>query len=91
MATAAEAIRSSEARRQQDEQLTIPSPAKVRAAAAEIRKSWSPRQRRRRAQLARSMLKQQFAAGALATCFVDEGEHDFTPTFPLLRLRRSPR
>ena len=33
----------------------IPNPQQVRATAAEIRRSWTPRERRRRAQLARSM------------------------------------
>ena len=34
---------------------TIPNPAKVRATAAEIRRGWSTRERRRRAEIARSM------------------------------------
>lgn len=38
-----------------DRPSTIPSPAQVRATADAIRKSWTPRQRRQRAQLARSM------------------------------------
>lgn len=37
----------------------IPSPAMVRATAAEIRRSWTPRQRRRRAQVAHYILLQQ--------------------------------
>ena len=43
---------------------TIPSPEKVRDVAAEIRESWTPRERRRRALLARYMAaRQPFAAG----------------------------
>jgi len=34
---------------------TIPNPAKVRATAAEIRRGWSTGERRRRAEIARSM------------------------------------
>jgi hypothetical protein len=44
---------------------TIPSPEKVRATAAVIRRSWSPRTRRHRAKLARSMLVEQFFATLL--------------------------
>jgi hypothetical protein len=43
---------------------TIPSPAQVQATAAAIRRNWTPKQRRRRAQLACSMLWQQFADAA---------------------------
>jgi hypothetical protein len=45
---------------------TIPSPAQVRAAAAEIRKSWTPHQRRRRAKLARYLLWRQVLVGTPA-------------------------
>jgi len=37
----------------------VPTPANVRALAAEIRKGWTPRQRRRRAVLARRMMERQ--------------------------------
>ena len=62
MATDAQALRACDALERQDERQAIPSPAKVQATAAEIRESWTPRQRRRRAQLARSMLRQQLLA-----------------------------
>jgi hypothetical protein len=39
---------------------TIPNPAKVEATAAQIRRAWSPRTRRYRAQLARRMLHAYF-------------------------------
>ena len=42
---------------------TVPNPEKVKAAAAEIRQSWSPRQRRRRAELARYLLFERLLAG----------------------------
>lgn len=38
---------------------TVPSPKKVRAMAAEIRKSWTPSERRRRAMLARTAVWRQ--------------------------------
>jgi hypothetical protein len=41
---------------------TIPSPEKVRAMAAAIRRAWTPGERRRRASLARGMLLRQFIA-----------------------------
>lgn len=41
----------------------IPSPEKVRAMASDIRRAWSPRERRRRALLARYLILRQFAAG----------------------------
>jgi hypothetical protein len=46
---------------------TIPSPAKVQATAAEIRETWTPHQRRRRAQVARYMLLQQLLAPVQAS------------------------
>jgi hypothetical protein len=39
---------------------SIPNPAKVRATAAEIRRGWSIQERRRRAEIARSMCLAQF-------------------------------
>ena len=56
----------------------IPSPEKVRATAAVIRRSWSPRTRRHRAQLARSILVEQFFAPLLG------------PLEPVLRLLHPP-
>jgi hypothetical protein len=47
-----------------DNPSTIPSPAKVRAAAEEIRSSWTPIQRRRRAELARYLLWHQVLSGS---------------------------
>jgi len=41
---------------------SIPSPEQVRQMAAQIRQSWSPRQRRHRALLARHMLWRQLSA-----------------------------
>jgi hypothetical protein len=41
----------------------IPSPEKVRAMACDIRRTWSPRERRRRALLARYLILRQFIAG----------------------------
>jgi hypothetical protein len=41
---------------------TIPSPELVRDMAAEIRDSWTPRERRRRAHLARTMMLRQLIA-----------------------------
>jgi hypothetical protein len=41
---------------------TIPNPAKVRATAAEIRRGWSTQERRRRAEIARSMCLARFVA-----------------------------
>jgi hypothetical protein len=50
---------SKPARRGADSDLapaTIPSPEKVRAAAAAIRRTWTPRERQRRAELGRHLL-----------------------------------
>ena len=66
MATKATARRPSKTLRPTDVDLTIPSPAKVRATAAEIRDTWTPHQRRRRAQVARYMLLQQLLAPSQA-------------------------
>jgi hypothetical protein len=44
---------------------TIPSPELVRDMAAEIRESWTPRERRRRSHLARSMMLRQLIANGL--------------------------
>ncbi|REK18827.1 MAG: hypothetical protein DWQ37_03200 [Planctomycetota bacterium] len=60
--------------------ITIPTPAKVRAEAARIRKSWSPGERLRRAELARRLLLAQWiTAGddSLRIAF-----QQFTPRFP---------
>ena len=60
--------------------ITIPTPAKVRAEAAEIRKSWSPRERLRRAELARRLLLAQWITAG------DDSSRrallQLTPTFP---------
>lgn len=45
-----------------DELRSIPTPARVRAVAAEIRRSWTPRERHRRALLARYFIWQAIAA-----------------------------
>jgi hypothetical protein len=42
---------------------SLPSPEEVQAMAAEIRKSWTPRERQRRAQLARWAAWGQLLAG----------------------------
>ena len=61
----------------------IPSPAKVQATAAEIRRSWTPRQRRRRAQVARYMLLQQLLARVRTMPRADpEPGFRVTPKFP---------
>jgi hypothetical protein len=49
---------------------TIPNPAKVEATAAQIRRAWSPRTKRYRAQLARRMLQ---------TCFLIAMSGPFEP------------
>ena len=86
MAASAQAIRAFDALERQDELQAIPSPAKVQATAAEIRGSWTPRQRRRRAQLARSMLRQQLLAEAPSMRPVEGDSHGrLTPKFPLSR------
>lgn len=63
MAVNVNALRQSDAPLQADAPTVIPSPAKVQAKAAEIRNAWSPRQRRRRAKVARYMLLQQLLTG----------------------------
>jgi hypothetical protein len=47
--------------------VTIPNPAKVRTTAAAIRRGWSPRERQRRAEIARSMILCQFASDLFDT------------------------
>lgn len=83
MAAAAQALGKLDARQLPDGLATIPSPAKVRAIAAEIRQSWTPRERRRRAQAARYMLVQQLVAGAgmIGPADRDAG-FQLTPRFP---------
>jgi len=62
MATRAKSLRNRDALRRPDELPIIPSPAKVQASAEEIRRQWTPQQRRRRAQVARYLLLQQLLA-----------------------------
>jgi hypothetical protein len=51
-------------RKAKDEELkSVPSPEQVRAMAAEIRKSWSPSERRRRAALARFAVLRELIGG----------------------------
>ena len=47
-----------------DEPSSIPTPARIRATAAEIRSAWSPGERRRRAQAARCVLLRQLCGAA---------------------------
>ena len=86
MARGAQALRAFDVLERQDEPQAIPSPAKVQATAAEIRRSWTPRQRRRRAQAARYMRWQQLLAEAPLMRPV-EGDPGcrLTPNFPLSR------
>jgi hypothetical protein len=67
MATKEKPRRPSKTLRHEDAAATIPSPAKVQATAAEIRDTWTPHQRRRRAQVARYMLLHQLLAPAQAS------------------------
>lgn len=59
MGTRATALRMFDARKPHEGLVSIPSPARVRARAAEIRRGWTPSQRRHRAQLARYMVWRQ--------------------------------
>lgn len=64
----------------------IPSPAQVQAIAAEIRRSWTPRQRRRRAREARFMLLRQLLARVERMPRADsERDVRVTPRFPSSR------
>ena len=83
MAAVAQALGKLDARQLPDGLATIPSPAKVRAIAAEIRQSWTPRERCRRAQAARYMLLQQLIARARLIGPADrDAEFQLTPRFP---------
>jgi hypothetical protein len=59
MSANTKACRSSNVMLHSEGPAIIPSPAKVQARAAKIRQSWTPQQRRRRAQVARYVLLEQ--------------------------------
>jgi hypothetical protein len=59
MATPANALRQIDAT-EPEGPLAIPTPASVRARAAEIRRGWSKSQKRRRAQLAQYLVWRKF-------------------------------
>ena len=59
---------------------TIPNPAMVRATAAEIRRGWSIQERRRRAEIARSMCLAQLVAELF-----DVQQHNCLPLRPKSR------
>jgi hypothetical protein len=63
MATHAKALRALAVSEQPERLVAIPSPAKVRARAAKIRRGWTKTQRRRRAQLARYLVWRQLLGG----------------------------
>jgi hypothetical protein len=63
MATPAKALRTPHRDQQPDRLMSIPNPANVRARAAEIRRGWTPSQRRHRAQLARYMVWRKLLGG----------------------------
>ncbi len=62
---------------------TIPNPEQVLAAAAEIRRHWSPRERRRRAEIAHRML-----AGHWFAPRADVAQRAILPLRPTCRLWR---
>jgi hypothetical protein len=63
MVTDSKPRRTAKAIRPAEPPQTIPSPEKVRAMAAAIRRAWTPGERRRRASLARSLFLSQLIAG----------------------------
>lgn len=78
-----------EAPAQTESPTVIPTPANVRARAAEIRSSWSPRQKRRRAKAARNMLLHQLLVEAEPVRPADDEPSGVEATLPLTP-RHSP-
>ncbi len=84
MATLQSTLRKLDRERQRVSR-TVPSPERVRATAAAIRRSWTPSQRRRRAELARYLLFERLLAGMLDASDAGRAGSRPTPKSPSAR------